>query len=90
MSAVKTSQLKAGPESQLMHVSYVTGNILYCHLCFFPCFSEIELIVEFFFYFCLFCFLSSLKAAGIAEALTPVREEFAYANFTPLIKMSST
>lgn len=66
MSAAKTSQLKAGPESQLTRVSYVTGNILYCHLCFFPCFSEIELIVGFFFLFLpFFVFLALSKLLAL-------------------------
>lgn len=38
------SQLKAGPESQLVQVSYMTGNILYCLVCPFPYFSEAKVI----------------------------------------------
>ena len=84
-------QIKAGPESLLVHVSYMTGNILYCHLCSFPYFSETKLIsCCIFLISAFFCFLSSFKAAGTAEALTSVRGEFAYANFTPLIKIRST
>lgn len=57
----------------------------------FPYFCETKLINCWIFLISAFyCFLSCFKAAGIAEALTPVRGEFAYANFTPLIKSRST
>lgn len=73
-------------------LAYMTGNILYCHLCSFPSFSEKKKLINcWIFWISAFsCFLSSFKAAGIAEALTPVKAEFAYANCTPLIKIRST
>lgn len=56
----------------------------------FPYFCETKLInVQVFFISTFYCF-SSFKAAGIAEALTPVKGEFSHANFTPLIKSRST
>lgn len=53
-------------------------------------FCETKLINCRIFFISIFYCFSSFKAAGIAEALTPVRGEFEYANFTPLIKSRST
>lgn len=56
----------------------------------FPYFCETKLINGWRFFISTFYCFSSFKAAGIAEALTSVKGEFAYANFAPLIKSRST